>query len=1036
MICYAGRQRYVQKLPFSILSIGGYEEPERSSVGPYIWIQSVEGARRCVWYRLISPAEEYKRYHKPFLWIADLAKHLVDYLHVHTGVALSDLRYRFHDWLQSLYPNHECVRRWLDQYGDRDFRRIVAAHANFLYCQAIQVDGKYDKHPIWEEMHPRFLNAIPEQVEPTTNKDMYINLTENGVPVPTRKTTVTPYVFDCFKRLPWEKFLYCQSPSSSVTHKSQKTSTTRHLRDSPWDRNLSDVTIRGEPKTVNIGDVVAIPKDIKSAWKTDDVEYLGYVQSVSETNKGQALGLLWFYRPADTTCLKMFYPHPRELFLSDHCNCNDPLVFANEVIHKISVRFISAGDWSNEPRVASTEYFCRQQYVEGDGAWVTLQETHFQCGCRNTLERPRYSIGDTLLVASSLRNDLEPVVLLEQDLDGLEGHIKVVRLLRKGRDYGDHNAAANELVLTDRSDIIPMAYVERPCQVRFYSEAEKKKRRIPSPYDRQGASDFFYITTQDQRTSKAGLQILQKPWPSFIRQGWDPMATLPQRKLRGLDLFCGGGFLSHGLEESGAVRFVSAVDWSNPAIHTYKANMPIQDHTKLFRGSVNYYLSQALEGKGTDLVAHFGEIDMICAGHPCPGFSLANPNKGNERGLLHESMVASVLAFIDFYRPKYALMENVKGMAVGDDKHNVLAQVVCCLVGMGYQVQTSCLDAWSFGCPQRRSRVIITIAAPGLTPLPEPALTHSHPDGVCGGSLGKTANGVHTGSRRISRTPFKYVTSVEATKDLPAIDARTSCIPFPDPRMSRTLPITDWNCVSSIPRFPSGRTFVKACKQGYMPQTQIDRFHWDNKIQSRHDSRSWQRVSRNSLMPTVMTQPRPSDGVSGQCLHWDDHRLLTVMEVRRGQGMPDHEVLIGLPSDQWKIVGNSVARPKALALGISLRTAWLANTLRDAALENSVSMIDESRKRPAVAAYGDPARNGWPAQNMTVKLTALTSKAPPLAMSVMVRQPSMKVDSHVVRDPESQRLKNRDLVKACQTEFRQLNVGHNGTDGTSRLKLL
>ena len=934
VISYAGRLRYVQKVPFEILSIGGYEETERSSVGSYIWIQSIEGARRCVWYRLISPADEYERYHKPFLWIADLAKHLVNYLHVHASVVLFDLRYRFHDWLQNLYSDHEGVRRWLDQYGDQDFRRIVAAHANFMYCQATQVDRKYGEHPIWEEIHPRILFSIPELVEPTTNKDMYINLTEKGVPVPTRKTTVTPYVFDCFKRLPWGRFLYCQSPSSSVIHDSQRNSTTRHRMDGPRKQNLevripmdrkpSDAATRGEPKTISIGDVVAIPKDKKSAWKTDDAEYLGYVQSVSDTQNGQALGLLWFYRPVDTPCLKMFYPYERELFLSDHCNCRDPPVFADEVIRKIRVAYNGSED-------LSTEFVCRQRYVEGDGAWVSLQNSHFQCGCRNTPKRPRYSVGDTLLVASSSQ-DLEPVVLLEQDLDGLDGQIKVIRLLRKGRDYGDRNAAANELVLTDRSEIIPMTYVERPYQVRFYSEAEKKEKRIPSPYDRQGASDFFYITTQDQENSEAGLEYLQKPWPSFVRQGWDPTSNPSQQKLRGLDLFCGGGSLARGLEEGGAVRFISAVDWSNQAIHTYKANMPIQDHTKLFRGSVNHYLSQALEGHGADLVVQFGQIEMICAGHPCHGFSMANPMKGNERGLLHESMVASVLAFIDFYRPKYAIMENVKGMAVGDDKHNVLAQVVCCLVGMGYQVQTSCLDAWSFGCPQSRSRVIITIAAPGLTPLPEPALTHSHPDGVCGGSLGRTANGLHFGSRKLGRTPFKFVTSAEATKDLPATDARTTCIPFPDHRMSRNLSITDWVRVSSVPRFPSGCSFIKACKQGYMPQTQIDRFNWDNKIRSRHDSKSWQRVSRNSLMPTIMTEARPFDGAGGQCLHWDDHRLLTVMEVRRGQGIPDHEVLIGSPSDQWKIIGNSVARPMALALGVSLRTAWLANLSRQRTL--------------------------------------------------------------------------------------------------------
>ena len=52
---------------------------------------------------------------------------------------------------------------------------------------------------------------------------------------------------------------------------------------------------------------------------------------------------------------------------------------------------------------------------------------------------------------------------------------------------------------------------------------------------------------------------------------------------------------------------------------------------------------------------------------------------------------------------------------------------------------------------------------------------------------------------------------------------------------------------------------------------------------------------------------------------------MTVMEVRRAQGYPDHEVIVGTPSMQWKIIGNSVARPVALALGVALRTAWLAN---------------------------------------------------------------------------------------------------------------
>ena len=1050
VICYAGRQRYVQNVPFEILSIGGYEEPERSTVGPYIWIQSIEGTTSDVWYRLKDPAVEYKRYHEPFLWMADLAKHVVDFLGTHQAVALFHFRQHFYEWFHSLYATDVCARLWLEQYGDLDFRRVVAAHANFLYFQAAQVDQKHEKHPIWEEIHSRILRAIPEQVESSTNKKMFATLMEREEFVSRRKTTVTPYVFKCFESLPWAKFLYCQSPLTSSTNRSPDESTNNYTRLSPanqvlevripFGRRSSGMKARGEPTHVSIGDVVAIPKDNNSAWKTDDAEYFGYVQSVSDTDKGQALGLLWFYRPADTTCLRMFYPYSQELFLSDHCNCGDPPVLASEVIRKPQVTFFG------EPGNPHSEFFCRQRYVEGDGAWTTLQDSHFRCGCHDVLQTPEYSVGDTLLVASSLRRTgkvLEPVVLMEHKPDGLAGKIRVVRLLRRNRDYGCNDAGLNELVLTDQSEVVPIAYVHRRCQVRFYSEAEKEGQRIPSPYDRQGASDFYYITSQDLQ-SRSGLESLQTPWPSFIKQGWDPTSTPPQRRMRGLDMFCGGGNFGHGLEEGGAVCFDWAIDWYNQAIHSYKANMPAQNQTKLFRGSVNHYLSQALEGNGGNLIARFGEVEVICAGSPCQGFSRANPNKGNERGLLNESMVASVLAFIDFYRPKYALMENVKGMAVGDEKHNVLAQVVCCLVGMGYQVRTLCLDAWSFGCPQKRSRVIVTIAAPGLTPLPEPAQTHSHPDGVWGGSLGKTANGLHTGSRTTSRTPFEYVTSAEATKDLPATDARTICIPFPDHRMSRTLPVTGWVRVSSVPRFPFGCSFVKAFKQGYMPQPQIDSFKWDEKIRSRHDSSSWQRVSGNALMPTVMTEPRPGDGAGGTCLHWEDHRLLTIMEVRRAQGFPDYEVLIGSPFEQWKIVGNSVARPVALALGISLRTAWLANTAKSRPMivrvnvpfQDSVSGTDSDHKteNPSLtvsrmASSGRAVRNGWSAKQMLNKLTAVLTTPKALASAI----------SDTIGEP----LTNKDHPSTTTSGFQPSNymdsvrpsgVGTNGSIGTSRLK--
>jgi len=50
------------------------------------------------------------------------------------------------------------------------------------------------------------------------------------------------------------------------------------------------------------------------------------------------------------------------------------------------------------------------------------------------------------------------------------------------------------------------------------------------------------------------------------------------------------------------------------------------------------------------------------------------------------------------------------------------------------------------------------------------------------------------------------------------------------------------------------------------------------------------------------------------------------LEARRAQGFRDEEVLLGTPVEQYKIVGNSVAREVAVALGLAFREAW-AETL-------------------------------------------------------------------------------------------------------------
>ena len=403
-----------------------------------------------------------------------------------------------------------------------------------------------------------------------------------------------------------------------------------------------------------------------------------------------------------------------------------------------------------------------------------------------------------------------------------------------------------------------------------------------------------------------------------------------------------------GIEEGGAVHNEWAVDINKNAIHTYAANLKDPERTKLFYGSVDDLLKQAMQGntQNSDLIPSPGEVDFISAGSPCQGFSKLNSWRNNETGLKNQSLVASVAAYVDFFRPKYGILENVMAMAQKGDNRDkdVLSQLICAIVGMGYQLSLCILDAWGCGSPQARTRLFVVFAAPGLDPLEHPQLSHSHPQNVTDRGLGRLANGQSFGRRIRDLTPFEYVTAGDATKGLPRIgDGCTyQCTRQPD-HVSTGMSTELRNQTRAIPTFPRGMNFAKAWNEGrgVMTEEQRDLFPRFNKKgglrkSTETGSRAWGRVNPKHLFHTIVVALSAPDCRIGCNLHWDDHRYLSTMEARRAQGFPDDEVLLGTPGEGWKLMGNSVARTVALALGLSLREAWLKNDLETESLPTKV----------------------------------------------------------------------------------------------------
>ncbi|RMY91212.1 hypothetical protein D0861_03230 [Hortaea werneckii] len=875
-------RHYVRKVPFRVLTIDGYGDDEVASVSGRICLQSFHGRAKQVWYRLGDPSSVYHRFYAPFLWLAHFTKYFVDYLLETERVALSHFRSAFMDWLGRRWATNPAFRSWLSQVDFTDFRTTVNRDA---------------------------LTAIAEQPNLET------------------ETVVTPFVHNCFKRMYFHKQMRAR-PLANPEVKAKVEARKARLGLTPLEHTQSESEVlvlataasAQDLTDIQKGDVICVEPDEQSRWKSEASVWYAYVQRIRITRSGRKhLDILWLYQVGDTTLGAAYYPFTNELFLSDNCACGQDAIDAADVVGKVAV------EWGVLP-AASRGYFVRQKFrtvhEENTYDFVTLQKADFECSCGSTKSEwddciDKYRINDTVLVLEEFGEEgegrLQPAQVLDFDFDTYT--IEIRRISRKS-ETTYKRARPNELILTNATYSVAPEKIIRRCHVQCFYETDVLKKRIPTPYDRNGEGDFYFNTAEDVFSDYL-------PPPNTT-----PLSHLlaEHPKLTGMGVFCGGGNFDRGLEEGGTVKFKFAVDWAERALHSYRANTDEPDETHFFLGSVNDCLAQAIAGSREASIAQPGDVNLLAGGSPCPGFSRLQPDKLSLESLTNASMVASFVSFVDFLVPEYCILENVVTMTEpmgGEKDQNVFAQLLASFVAMGYQVQQFLMDSWSYGSCQKRSRVFIVASAPGLAPWPVPAHTHDHPS-IRSRNLGRSSNGLPFGNRREYHTPFPHCSAAEACGDLPAIsDAQLQICPsFPDHRTPQESSIVMRNRIAAVPKRPWGMGIVQAANMGLLSGEPLDYVKSLKGMRASLNSKSLTRIVPESLFETIITKWRLVDGKLGRALHWDEDRSCTVMELRRAQGFPDHEVIIGTPPEQVMIIGNSVDRKVSFALGLSLRQSW------------------------------------------------------------------------------------------------------------------
>lgn len=163
-----------------------------------------------------------------------------------------------------------------------------------------------------------------------------------------------------------------------------------------------------------------------------------------------------------------------------------------------------------------------------------------------------------------------------------------------------------------------------------------------------------------------------------------------------IDLFSGCGGFSFGFQEAG-YNVILGVDNTKVALETFKHN---------HKNSAIKELDLSLDKSIDEIVSYvkdIGEVDVIIAGPPCQGFSLAGArNKNDERNKLFYSVFS--LAENLPVKPKAIIIENVLGLAKlygGKAKKDIEDQ----FKKHGYTCSFKEIYAPEYGIPQIRRRI-------------------------------------------------------------------------------------------------------------------------------------------------------------------------------------------------------------------------------------------------------------------------------------------------------------------------------------------
>lgn len=369
------------------------------------------------------------------------------------------------------------------------------------------------------------------------------------------------------------------------------------------------------------------------------------------------------------------------------------------------------------------------------------------------------------------------------------------------------------------------------------------------------------------------------------------------RKYTVVSLFSGAMGLDIGLHQTGRYSLRACVE-KIPAfcetIGRNRTNGRLPKALKIYEADICALdPQQVLEDVGLAP----GELDVLVGGPPCQSFSTAG-----KRGTVHDprgTLLWQFLRFVDVLKPRFFLMENVRGLLSAAISHRPIndrpdrggaplepdeepgsvirefAHDLQQLNSARYHMDCFEVNAVNYGAPQLRERALfIGNRFDVIVDFPDP--THGCPD-----KPEVASQGILFSDPEGRLLPWRTLGGAIG-------DLREKCPVLMDfsPRKKRFLslvpPGSNWR---SLPEEMQKESMGKAwyAKGG--------RSGW------------WRRLSFDLPCPTLVTMPNHA-GTS--LCHPAEVRALTLREYARIQEFPDDWEICGTPSEQYAQIGNAV----------------------------------------------------------------------------------------------------------------------------------